>query len=346
MPSRVTPNETPVHGDQELWTSAQATRNDVSVVVNIQEQENVNEQLLRQLDEIYSPVLKLMKLFGIYLGDASLKSIPNNSGRCEKMTSLSCIYCVVVVSGFWLLFIVYFSGIFVENVIFMFLMFSFWNLFIALNGTMTLALLRSTGTTKSRFQNFLLRILSVIKDVNLEKVKAKSRKGVIMFLLFFVTFLVLFVASNVVININFGMLYPWNKWFGFRVLFAVFINIGAGTWVLSIIFFAITCLLLEECFGDLHKRMLLLHPLSVDLAKSEYHKLCEVVEFADRMLSPLLLVLVSLFIPLLCFCFYNLVNLPEEGWLVFLVSNLVCLLIAAGILAVAVLFASKVSEKV
>lgn len=48
----------------------------------------------------------------------------------------------------------------------------------------------------------------------------------------------------------------------------------------------------------------------------EHHKLCEVVESADKMFSPLLLGIVSLYIPLLCFSFYNVVNLPEKGKLV------------------------------
>ena len=66
MPSRVIPSETSVHGDQEMPTtiSAQPTLNEVSFVVSIPEQENVNEQLLDAIEEIYSPVLKMMKLFG------------------------------------------------------------------------------------------------------------------------------------------------------------------------------------------------------------------------------------------------------------------------------------------
>ena len=346
MSSRVTPNEAPVHGDQEMPISIQPTTNDNSFVVNIQEQENVNEEL-REIDEIYSPLLKLMKLFGIYFGDASLKCLENTSGRCKKGTLIPRIYCGVVVSGFWLNVIMAFSGIFFANDIYLFLMISFWTLFIALNGTMSLVLLRSAGMKNSRFQNFLLGLLSVIKNVKLGKAKAKSKKGLIVFRLFLIFFVATIVASEI-LNINIGTNKPWNRWFGVRVISPIFLVIGSGVWLLPIIFLCITCLVLEEVIDDLHKRMSSTHSISTDIAalKIEYHRLCEVVVLADKMLSPLLFEMVSLYIPLLCFGLYNVVNLHEENWVLFLLGNLMWVLVASGILAVVLSFGSRVSEKV
>ena len=44
--------------------SVQPTANDFPIVDDsISDQENANEQLLKKIDEIYSPVLKLMKAF-------------------------------------------------------------------------------------------------------------------------------------------------------------------------------------------------------------------------------------------------------------------------------------------
>lgn len=86
--------------------------------------------------------------------------------------------------------------------------------------------------------------------------------------------------------------------------------------------------------------------MDIAALKMEHHKLCEVVESADNMFSPLLLGIVSLYIPLLCFSFYNVVNLPEKGKLVFFVNNFAFLLVAVGNLAVIMLFGSKVNEKV
>ncbi len=180
MPSRVTPNEASVNLDQEMATSSQPTANNASFVVNIQEQENVNEQLLKENDEFNSPMLKLMKLFGIYFGDASLRTcLAHTTGRCHKLSVLPRIYCGLVVSGFCLNVIMAFSGIFFENDIYFFLMASFWNLLAALNATLSLVLFRLTGTKKSRFENSLVSVSSVVKDVKLEKVKARAKQCLI-----------------------------------------------------------------------------------------------------------------------------------------------------------------------
>lgn len=344
MPSRVSPNKTAIHGDQEVSTSA----NDASFVVNIQEQENDNEQPLKEIDDIYRPVLKLMTLFGIYVGKPSLKCLASNSGEGKKLSVVSIIHCFVVTSGLWLNAIMAFTEIFFEDDIYMFLMFSFWNVFVAIIGTMNLLLLRLTGNKKSRFEQFLVNVLSVTKHVNLEQVKAKSKKGVIMFCFFVLTLPAIIVAFELLLDINIGTFYPWNRWSGFRILFATFLTIGFAVWLLPVIFLWITSLLLESCIDNLHKGMSPLHSIAVDLttSKQEYHKLCEVVKLADKMLAPLLFAYISVYIPLLCFGFYNVVNLPEEDSLTFLVFNLSSLLLAAFILAVILLFGSKVSEKV
>ena len=56
--------------------------------------------------------------------------------------------------------------------------------------------------------------------------------------------------------------------------------------------------------------------------------------------------MVSLYIPLLCFSLYNVVNLHEENWVLFLLGNLMWVLVVSGILAVVLSFGSRVSEKV
>jgi len=349
MPSRVSPKAT-VHVNQEMPTSisARPTTNDVPFVVEIQERENANEQLLKAIDEVYSPLLKLMKLFGIYFGDATLKRLAYSSGHSRKHKFTHRIYCIVVVFCHWLNFIMAFTGIFFQDDVYLLLMLSFWCLFIALNGTVCLVVLPLTGRKKSRFESFLDCVLALVKNVNLEKVKAKSRKGLIMSCLTLITMPAVILLSALLLKLNIGEFKPWDKWFGFRVFSPTFFIVGVGAWLLPILFFCITSLMLEELFDDLLKRMSALHSTSIDLAalKTEYHKLCEVVELADKVLSPLLLVFVSVYIPLLCFSFYNVVNLPEDNSLLFLVGNLVWLPLAVGILAVILLFGGKVNEKV
>ena len=105
MPPRVTCNEVPIHSEQGMPSSIsiQPTRSDVTAVDNsISAETNVNEQMLKIIDDIYRPVLKLMKCFGIYSEQTHLKHLTYVSGRCRKLVYRTRIYFVVVVSGFWL----------------------------------------------------------------------------------------------------------------------------------------------------------------------------------------------------------------------------------------------------
>ena len=84
MPSRVTPNKAAMPSDHEMLStiSIQSTRNDVIIVEDsTAEGADANEKTLKTIDEIYSPTLKLMKCFGIYSEQTSLKHLPNASGR-------------------------------------------------------------------------------------------------------------------------------------------------------------------------------------------------------------------------------------------------------------------------
>ncbi|KAL9969817.1 hypothetical protein ACROYT_G022082 [Oculina patagonica] len=353
MPSRVTPNEASALGEPEMpsSTSVQPTSNDVPIIDDsTSDHGNVYEQLHKTIDEIYSPVLKLMKMFGIYFGDTSLKSLTYASGRSKKPVYLQRIYCGLVVCGFCFNFVMSFVSVFFGQNPFLLLLFGSWCLLIVLKGTISLYVLcvPIADTTKSRLENFLCNLLAVGGNVNLEKVKRKSRKGVIIFCFFFVCGAIGIITTYLVLNISIAAFKPWDRWFGFRIISLIFLMYGEGAWLLPVLFFYITCLVLEELFDDLHKRMSSLHPVSVDIEtfKMEHHKLCEVVELADKMLSPLLFAMVSVYIPLICFNFYNTVNLPEEGKLMFLISNIFWFLMSASIVAIIMLYGSKVCDKI
>ena len=351
MACKVTPNIAPERWDHEMSSSisVQPTKNEEAVVDDsISDRENVKEQLLKELDEVYSPVLRLMKLFGLFVGDAKLARLKNASGRCKRWIYLQGIYCGVVFSGVWLLFIMSVFDVVFANNIYLFLMFAFWFLLIPLCGTISLIVL-CVPLGKSRFQNFLTNLIAIDSNVNLEKVKIKSKKGIMVFSFFFLSASVAVIITNEVMNMSIAAVKPWNQWSGFRILALIFSIYGIGLWLLPILFFCITCLILEELFDDLHKRMLSLHSVFVDMRtfKMEYHRLCEIVEFADKMLGPLLLVMVSLYIPLICFNLYMSVNLPgEQVKYLFLGSNLFWLVTAASVLVIIMWFGSKVCEKV
>ena len=336
-----------MHGNQEMPSETI----EVSMVSDSNpQQENVNEQLLKEIDEIYSPVLKLMKLFGIYFGDTSLIQLMHATGSCRKRVYLERFYCGVVVSGFWLNVVIAFVDIFLGDKIFIHLMVTLWCLFIALSGTICLIVLCTTlsDTKKTRFEYFIRGLLAVNSNVNLVKAKNKSRKGLIAFCFSFTFATAGSVCAYLVLGFDIASVFPWNQLSGFWVVPLVFIVVACGVWFLPVLFFFVTCLILEEVFSELRKRMSSSRSISMDLAslKKEYHKLCEVVELADKVLAPLLLGMISVYTPLICFNFYQVANLPQDDQLMFLTSNTIWILTGAGIFAIIMLFGSNVSEKV
>ncbi|XP_078372202.1 uncharacterized protein LOC144655898 [Oculina patagonica] len=354
MSCRVTPNEASLSGDHEMPSSNSVlpSTNDVPMADDaISDQENVNEQLLKDVDEVYSPVLRLMKMFGTYFGDTNLNRLTHASGGCKKWVYCQRIYCGLVVSGFWLHFIMSFVDVFVANNIYLYLMFSLWCLLIALSGTISLVVLcvPLADMGRSRFQNFLGSLIAIESSVNLEKLKSKSKKGIIIVCFFIVIGIVGIVAYQLLLGESIAAFKPWHQWFGIRILALIFSIYGMGVWLLPVLFFCLTCLILEELFDDLYKRMSSFRSVSVNIEtfKMEHQKLCEVVELADKMFSSLLFEVISLYIPLICLNFYKAVNLPQaHGKLVLLVNDLFWLTTAAFILAMIMFFGSKLCEKI
>ena len=351
MSSRVIPFRASFTGNQEIPTSVTALSltNDVPFNCESQEQENANDRLLKAVEEVFSPLLRAMKSFGIYYGDTTLKHFNDTSCSYRKRNVLPSIYCCVLASGFWLNFILASTAMIFDNDVYLVLMMSFWCLFMALNATISLVVLPITGAKKSRLEKYLRTLLAAVKTINLEKVRKNSRTALAVFCLLFMFAAAGILAGSLLLSFNIGTFQPWHRWFGFRIFAPTFLVIGVGSWLLPIIFFCITSLMLETLFDDLHRRMSPAYSTpSMDLTnfKVEYHKLCEVVELADKVLAPLLLVFVSVYIPLLCFSFYNVARPRDEDSQLFFLFNLLWFLFAAAILAVILVFGSKVGEKV
>lgn len=320
-----------------------------------QDHRNVNEQLLTAIGEIYSPVLKLMKLFGIYFGDTSLiylsRTCTRTTTSSRKQSFLSWIYCGVLISGYSLNFIMAFTGIFFGNNLFLYLMFSLWCLLISTSGAVSLFVLSVplTDTRKSRFENFLRNLFALDINVNLENVKKKSRKGVVAFWIFFIICTCGVLFTNLQMHVRLAVFKPWDQWSGFKIVSLTFLVIGSAVWFLPILFYRITCLILEELFDDLHKRMSSrVSIVSVDFEslKMEHQRLCEAVAFADKMLAPLLFEWVSLYIPLIIINLYKVLNLPEENKYEFLISNMFWLMVSSFFVTIILYIGSNVCEKV
>lgn len=144
---------------------------------------------------------------------------------------------------------------------------------------------------------------------------------------------------------------PWNEWYGFKVLSVVFMIYSCGLWILPTLFYCITCLVLERLFDCFCKRVASgdSNLLDIRALKEEYRKLCETLDLAENIFSSaLLLEIISVYIPLLCFHFYAVVNPKSEGNVVLfsIIGGLYWLLGSAGILVLIIVFGSRVSEKV
>ena len=358
MPARVSPNECTVPLDNGMSSSnseQQATVNEVSNLTGSPpEAKKVNEHLFKAISDIFRPILKLMKLFGMYYGDNTLKSLTDDSCRLSRRAYVSLMYCGLVATGLWFnFFLAFLSCFFVPERIYVSLMFCLWCLMGALNATITLIVSPVTRTRKSRFQHFVRGLIDNKSHATLEKVTVKARNGIIAFFLVFASATVGSLMTYLKLDMKLADFKPLSESPVFAIVSVIFLIIAVGSWLLPVILFCITCLILAELFDDLSKRMKQqsLHSTTVQLAsfKVEHHQLCEVVELAAAMFSPLLLGMVSLYIPLICFNLYLAVHSPgktEEKKYLFMGNNFFWLIASVCVLTIIMLFGSKVSEGV
>ncbi|XP_068752784.1 uncharacterized protein [Montipora capricornis] len=310
-------------------------------------EQNVNENLLRATEKVYTMLLKVMKLFGVYFGDANFDRFSRDTSKSifsKKQTYASNLYCYSLVAGLWFAFAIPLVCMFYKGPIYLLLQFDMWCLLVALNGTVCMVVLPLTDRTKSRFEKFVSNLCLIqTGSVHLRKVRYKTRCYLIISGLFMVAGIAGIAVLDQVLFMNAGTFNPWNVWHGFRKINLLFLFIGNAFWLLPMIFYCITCLILEELFDDLNTRN-----LSLDLSalRVEHYKLCKVVELADSLFSPLLLTVFGLCIPFICFALYHIVHLPENEALAFLAVNLFWLLSTSAMLAVVMVFGSRVSDKV
>ena len=316
------------------------------------------EEMLKASEKIYSPILKTMKLCGIYFGDTSLQrlSAVSSNGRKSSRASFSFLYCFVAVACLWFHFAMTFGSLCLEGAsvpitFFTLLTACSWSLITALSGTICVIVLPSTEAKKSRFENFIQHLVECNAD--LRKLRCSSRKLLIAAGLFWITstlaniILFLFIPWAFVPTFK-----PWNGWYGFKVVGYIIQTIFLpGVTPLAVVFICITCLVLERVLDEFCKRASSNNVNGLDLEglKDEHRQLYGIVELASKMLSPLLLILVAVYIPLLCLLFFVAIHPPAQTSDVRLTFMLCCvywLLVSAGTVAIVLVYGSKVNEKV
>lgn len=315
------------------------------------------EETLKQSERIYSPILKCMQFVGIYFGETSLEKLSGVTPLGKRRISISFLYCIVIAASLWFNFVMTVTSICLEgtsvpSTFFTLLSVCFWSIVTAVSGTICLVVLPLREGKTSYFEAFI-RIL-VESNINLGKVRSSSTKiltaaGVVWAFaaLSEIVFILIFPWAAA------GNNKPWNKWYGFKVISLV-INpfFAGGAWIFSVVFVCITCLVLERLFDEFLERAVPNNLSGLDLGalRKAHGKLCDIVEHASKMLSPLLLANMAFFIPMICFEFYIAVYPPKQlsdqiRELTFVFGAVFWLIISAGTLAVILVFGSRVNAK-
>jgi len=206
---------------------------------------------------------------------------------------------------------------------------------------------------KSRFEKFVQNLIE--RRADLATLKLSSRKGLILAIfIFLASALNLLAGFQLMPDLSVAFYKPWKDWYGFRIFCLVSVILSCIVWLLPTLFFCLTCLVLERQFDCFCKRVSCLdsnQSLDVAALKEEHQKLCETVSLADKIFSPLLLEVISVSIPLLCFNFYTAINPPvtdDEGSSISfsIIGGAYWLLGSAAILSLISAFGSRVNEKV
>lgn len=351
MASRVSPKESCVVDiyDNGSSFSVKHIPDGESAIEPTQNENNTREQLLQAIGEVYRPVLSLMKLSGIYFGCTILATAIQLSGQ-RRGTLISFCFGCVVVSGMWFNFVMPVVSTVVEGHLFRRIMIIFWCLLVALLGTTCLFVFSSTASRTSRFEEFILKVIS-IKMVNpcLKKAKSRSRIFLIIFILLVIATVVGAFCTDLILEMNIANALPWKNWVVFRFTSLLFLTFGCGVWLFPFPFFCSTCFILEELFDDLYDQILQpnSNSLSIAVLRKRHHDLCQVVEMADRVHSPLILEIVAFSFPVICFNFYVVINSDAfQEQLTLIVNTLFWLLISSATTGVIMIVGAKVSEKV
>lgn len=276
-----------------------------------------NEKLLAVCEEIYSPLLKSMKFFGLYFGDTSMKKLRdmpiNENYPCSLLP------CIVTMTGLSFQVVSAFISISVEGmsnpaVFFVLLSNLFWGFKTALIDTISLVVLSITERRTSRFEQFLQKLVE--SGLDLKKLKSCFLKsllvaGVVWTSLTITNMTYFFFLPWTLV----GYHKPWSEWYGFQIVTMVIILICVvSAWLLPVTFICATSTILEHLFDDLGRRTLYnsvpAWQLDLGAMMEEHRKLCTISDLASKM-SPFFLVLVSAHIALTCFCFYVSLHPPR-----------------------------------
>ena len=313
----------------------------------------MRRNLQSQLAAIFSPILIAMKLAGQFFGETALREI----GR-RRTCYISRYFSTLVVLGQWLLVVLgvishFHIGFSSTPEFFFLLVTTIWYVQCASSTTVCLVVLPLTQNRRpSRFARFLSSFVTNAPE--LDGMREKAVRGL--------TLSCLAALINTLVVTYFSVCYsgiistfpPWyphlDTYSAVRVLEIVFGTFDSFAWIFPALIFCITCMLLEKAFETLRHKMSKesFHSFTIAQLRQEHLKLCEMIDLANAVFSPLLFLIVSLDIPLMCINFHQLIKSTSspQKTAVAIIGYLYWSLCIAALLGVVFMFGSRVNEKV
>ena len=341
--------------NHDLAVSEQRMTSDDSCAgSNGNEDNNESKKRIKIIEDVYRPALRLMMLSGSYFGYTSFDKFHDTSSQPQKQCQLSRFCCLTVACCLWINFFMSVISIFYDGRdIYLLIMFASWTLMVSLMGTTCLIVLPLTSSRRSRFQHFLLKLVTVhFEPEILRGIVSKAKLYANVFSIVVIFAIGAEIISDIFLDINIGTYEPWKRLRILRIIIQFFCSYGIAVWF-TFPFFCTTCNLLEALFDDFNKRVSSL-PLnsnvSVTALREQHRHLSQVVQIADNMISPLLCEAVGFFIPVICFTFYQITHADLSKQKITAIGhigvNSFWLLSSSGILLMVMTFGARLNEKV
>lgn len=318
--------------------------------------EEMTNDLSEQLSQTFVPTLTLMKLSGQFFGETSFSELRDlNPG---KSVYLSRFYSLLVVLSLWLFVILGLASLFSEGFtsvdVFLYLFnIAAWSVQCACNVTICLVMLPQVQSkSRSRFSQFITSFSTTTAD--LKGLRRKSLKGLV--------FAGMVSLGNFAFSLLWsfhlnGVLYNYKPWNGNMGVWIIEVGVGiyaSFAWSLPVQLYYTACLVLERMFETLKDKVTSSldteHPLTLTSLRQEYLRLCKVLEMADKVFSPFLLVTFALDVPLICVNLYQVIKITKNRsndentiWLIAYMFWSVCL---SSIVSLLCLFGGRVNEEV
>ena len=279
--------------------------------------EEMTNDISEQLSQTFGPTLTLMKPSGQFFGETSFSELRNLNPR--KSVYLSRSYSLLVVLSLWLYVILGLASLFSEGFtsvdVFLYLFTTAtWSVQCACNVTICLVLLPQVQSKSgSRFSQFITSFFTTTTDL-----KGLRRKSLIGLAFAGMVSLGNFAFSLLWSFYLNGVLYKYKPWNGNMGVWIIEVGVGIYTsfaWILPVQLYYTTCLVLERMFETLKDKVTSSldtdHPLTLTSLRQEYLRF-KVLEMADKVFSPFLLVTVALDVPLICVNLYQVIKITKN----------------------------------